>query len=75
MRARIVRGGVYERTGTMGGAVCGVLHVRDNRAESGQSFEPTPQVKNTSISGWYGVSYPNIYLFDPDYFDPFFIST
>ena len=38
LRARIVRGGVYERTGNMGGAVNGVLHVRDNRVESGQGW-------------------------------------
>jgi hypothetical protein len=32
VRARIVRGVVYKRTGTMGGAVCGIPHVvRDNR--------------------------------------------
>jgi hypothetical protein len=37
LHARIVREGVYERTGTMGGAVCGVLHVRDTCVESGQS--------------------------------------
>jgi hypothetical protein len=32
LRTRIVRGDVYERIWTMGGAVCGVLHVRDNLA-------------------------------------------
>ena len=31
--------------GPWGGVVCGVLHVRENRAQSGQSREPTPQVK------------------------------
>ena len=36
---------MYERTGTIGGAMRGVLHLRGNRAESGQSWEPTPQVK------------------------------
>ena len=45
MRVGIVIEGVYEQTWIMGGAVYGVLPVSDNRAESGQSWEPTPQVK------------------------------
>jgi hypothetical protein len=59
--ARIVRGGMYEQTGTVGGAACGVLRVRDNHAESGQSCEPTPQVKKRLFR--VGINFLIQYLF------------
>ena len=51
LRARIVRGGVYERTGTTRGSVYGVLNVRDTRIEIGQSRDPVPQVSRTYVLG------------------------
>jgi hypothetical protein len=58
LRVGIVIEGVYEQTWIMGGAVYGVLPVSDNRAESGQSWEPTPHVKTHVYLGLYRFSSP-----------------